>query len=707
MPRAKGGPKTRRRHKKTLKLAKGYVGGRRKTYRQARETVERGLTYAYRDRKVRRSASSARLWIIRINAAAREHGLSYSRLIAGLKAAGGRGRPQDARGARARRSAGVRRARGARRRADRRGDEAAAGATAYACAPSSRSSARRRWRRSPPSTARTTLEACGVTYLGEGLAERRSCAGLGAASGRRASRHGRARERGEGRRRRRARRARRRARGGARSRARSPGARRRHAARARAGRAATASAPRRWRTRSSTSSSRWASRSRGAGGRGRLPQLRRAQHPAGPSGARHAGHVLRRRGRATCCSARTRRRCRSASCARCEPPLRVVVPARSTGATTTRRTRRCSTRSRASGRRPRDVRGPEGRARPLPPAAVRRQTRAVRFRPSFFPFTEPSARGRHRLHPLRRDGPRRRSGCRVCKGTGWLEILGSRDGPPDVLRAVGYDPEEVQRLRVRHGHRAHRCSCARHRRHPAVLRQRRALPRGSSDAMRDPARVAARARRRSIWRPTCSPTADDGGSARRHRGGRPRRSARRRRPADRGRAAPAGRSACRLPRRRRQRASSSCRARPNCAPAGACRWRWSAPRSPNGTRIAAVEIRGVRSEGMLCSEAELGLGRRRLLVLELPADAAVGTALADAARRRRHGARARRDAEPRRLPLAPRRRARDRGAHRRARSAMPRVRLREHGAPASGERDASRSSRATAAASTARASCAA
>ena len=50
MPRAKGGPKTRRRHKKTMKAAKGYVGGRRKTYRQARETVERGLTFAYRDR---------------------------------------------------------------------------------------------------------------------------------------------------------------------------------------------------------------------------------------------------------------------------------------------------------------------------------------------------------------------------------------------------------------------------------------------------------------------------------------------------------------------------------------------------------------------------------------------------------------------------------------------------------------------------------
>ena len=61
MPRAKGGPKTRRRHKKTMKLAKGYVGGRRKTYRQARETVERGLTYAYRDRKQKRHLRRATL----------------------------------------------------------------------------------------------------------------------------------------------------------------------------------------------------------------------------------------------------------------------------------------------------------------------------------------------------------------------------------------------------------------------------------------------------------------------------------------------------------------------------------------------------------------------------------------------------------------------------------------------------------------------
>src|SRR3989475_13246108 len=88
MPRAKGGPKTRRRHKKTMKQAKGFVGGRRKTYRQARETVERGLTYAYRDRKQRKRDFRS-LWIVRINAAARANGMSYSRLVTGLRTAGG------------------------------------------------------------------------------------------------------------------------------------------------------------------------------------------------------------------------------------------------------------------------------------------------------------------------------------------------------------------------------------------------------------------------------------------------------------------------------------------------------------------------------------------------------------------------------------------------------------------------------------------
>jgi large subunit ribosomal protein L20 len=87
MPRVKRGTKARRRHKKVLKLAKGNVGGRRRGYRQARSTVEKGLTYAYRDRKVRKRDFRG-LWIVRINAAARTHGLSYSRLMAGLKRAG-------------------------------------------------------------------------------------------------------------------------------------------------------------------------------------------------------------------------------------------------------------------------------------------------------------------------------------------------------------------------------------------------------------------------------------------------------------------------------------------------------------------------------------------------------------------------------------------------------------------------------------------
>lgn len=86
MPRAKGGPKTRRRHKRQLKLASGFVGGR-KLYRQARSTLEKGLTYAYRDRKQKKREFRA-LWITRINALVREHGLSYSRFIDGLKKAG-------------------------------------------------------------------------------------------------------------------------------------------------------------------------------------------------------------------------------------------------------------------------------------------------------------------------------------------------------------------------------------------------------------------------------------------------------------------------------------------------------------------------------------------------------------------------------------------------------------------------------------------
>jgi large subunit ribosomal protein L20 len=87
MPRVKRGVAKRRRHKRILDAARGYYGARSRLVRVAREAVERGLRYAYRDRK-RRKREFRRLWIVRINAAAREHGLSYSRLMAGLEAAG-------------------------------------------------------------------------------------------------------------------------------------------------------------------------------------------------------------------------------------------------------------------------------------------------------------------------------------------------------------------------------------------------------------------------------------------------------------------------------------------------------------------------------------------------------------------------------------------------------------------------------------------
>ena len=84
MPRVKRGFKARRRRNKVLKLAKGYRGARGKLFRSATEAVDRGLSYAYRDRRTRKRDFRA-LWIARINAAARMEGLSYSRLVHGLK----------------------------------------------------------------------------------------------------------------------------------------------------------------------------------------------------------------------------------------------------------------------------------------------------------------------------------------------------------------------------------------------------------------------------------------------------------------------------------------------------------------------------------------------------------------------------------------------------------------------------------------------
>jgi len=87
MARVKRGVAARRRRKRILKSAKGFQGARSRLHGVAREAVERAWVYAYRDRKTRKRVFR-QLWIIRINAGAREHGLSYSRMVDGLGRAG-------------------------------------------------------------------------------------------------------------------------------------------------------------------------------------------------------------------------------------------------------------------------------------------------------------------------------------------------------------------------------------------------------------------------------------------------------------------------------------------------------------------------------------------------------------------------------------------------------------------------------------------
>ncbi|WP_010532432.1 50S ribosomal protein L20 [Lentibacillus jeotgali] len=87
MPRVKGGPVTRRRRKRTLKLAKGYYGSKRALFKQAKQQVMKSGQYAYRDRR-QKKRDFRKLWISRINAAARMNDISYSRLMHGLRQAG-------------------------------------------------------------------------------------------------------------------------------------------------------------------------------------------------------------------------------------------------------------------------------------------------------------------------------------------------------------------------------------------------------------------------------------------------------------------------------------------------------------------------------------------------------------------------------------------------------------------------------------------
>src|ERR687883_1826176 len=86
MPRVKRSVHARKKRRKVLEQAKGYWGLKHSTYRHAKEQVEHSLVYAYRDRKARKRVFR-RLWIVRINAAARQHGLSYNQLVAGCRKA--------------------------------------------------------------------------------------------------------------------------------------------------------------------------------------------------------------------------------------------------------------------------------------------------------------------------------------------------------------------------------------------------------------------------------------------------------------------------------------------------------------------------------------------------------------------------------------------------------------------------------------------
>ena len=87
MPRVKGGPHGHLRHKKILKMNQGYYGSRHRLFRRANEAMLKSLWYAFRDRRVRKR-DLRKLWIVRINAAARQNGTTYSRLVNGMKLAG-------------------------------------------------------------------------------------------------------------------------------------------------------------------------------------------------------------------------------------------------------------------------------------------------------------------------------------------------------------------------------------------------------------------------------------------------------------------------------------------------------------------------------------------------------------------------------------------------------------------------------------------
>ena len=324
-------------------------------------------------------------------------------------------------------------------------------------------------------------------------------------------------------------------------------------------------------------------RRRRSGDRGRLPQLHGAQHAGEPSGAVDARHVLRR-GRIRVC-APTRRTCRCGTWKPTRRRSRSSRRAACTASTAMPRTRRCSIRSKACGSTS-TCRSPisKGVFTEFLRNFFERDDLKVRFRPSFFPFTEPSAE------------------IDLSFGDGWLEISGAGPGAPERAAGREHRSGEVSGLRVRHGAGPARDAAVRRERSAPVLRERPALPapvrmkfserwlRTLVDPPLDTAGLCERLTMAGLEVESSEPAAPPfsgvvvGGIE------NGRCSSERRSPARvhggrrRGRA-----PAHRLRRAQRRRRHEGCPARP------------SARELPGGLRITAATMRGVESQGMLCS----------------------------------------------------------------------------------------------------------
>ena len=489
MPRVKRGTVRRAKRKKLLARAKGYYANKSKLYRAAKESVDTALKYAFVGRR-RKKRDFRTLWIVRINAAAREHGLTYGQLMAGLKAAGvtlDRKMLADIAVNEPASFASI----AAQAKA------AKPLATPRRCAPKRPRGPRRPSRSAKPAPSVTTdsditrlraefqqdlarvssesdLQALRDKYLGRkngAVTALDEVGGLGAARAQAGARQARQRAQAGNRA------AARRAQGGAR-RDESAGRRGRYLpARPHARDRPSPSADDRPRAHRGDLHAPRLSGARRPRDRRRLPQLRSAQHAGRASCPRHAGHAVSlRRGAGRWAVPATLLRTHTSPMQirymeSHEPPVRIIVPGKvyrrdDLDLTHTPMFQQVEGLVVGDGITMADLKGTlTAFARELFEPDTK-----VQIRPSFFPYTEPSAEVF--------------IGCVFCHGGGLPDLQADglardrrqRHGAPGRLRIGRLRPRPLHRLRVRHGHRAHRDAEIRRRRHPSVLRERPPLP---------------------------------------------------------------------------------------------------------------------------------------------------------------------------------------------------------------------------------------